>query len=209
MSIGLSVHKKKLKIDFQDGCHGDRFLIGNILTIFELPVIPMLPTKFWVNRPFASGEEEKNRFSRWWPSCISDRNNFSCFWSTGQPDASFQVSWPFGSGEEAKNRFPRWWPWWPSWISHRKELAIFDLPVPPMLPTKFRVTWPRGVGGVGFQSNCWFRMTDDRHWLTTTAHLEHFMLNIQLTIGSRWSCMAHLSIREATPEVEPFFTQGL
>ena len=29
-------------------------------------------------------------------------------------------------------------------------LAIFDLQDTPMLPTKYRVSWPRGVGGVGF-----------------------------------------------------------
>ena len=29
-------------------------------------------------------------------------------------------------------------------------LAIFDLQVTLMLPTKYRVKWPRGVGGVGF-----------------------------------------------------------
>ena len=29
-------------------------------------------------------------------------------------------------------------------------LAIFDVQVTPMFPTKFRVHWPRGVGGVGF-----------------------------------------------------------
>ena len=29
-------------------------------------------------------------------------------------------------------------------------LAIFYLQVTPMLPTKYRVNWPRGVGGVGF-----------------------------------------------------------
>ena len=29
-------------------------------------------------------------------------------------------------------------------------LAIFDLQVILMLPTKYRVNWPRGVGGVGF-----------------------------------------------------------
>ena len=29
-------------------------------------------------------------------------------------------------------------------------LAIADLQVTQMLPTKFRVIWPRGVGGVGF-----------------------------------------------------------
>ena len=29
-------------------------------------------------------------------------------------------------------------------------LAIFYLKVIPMLPTKFRVNWPRVIGGVGF-----------------------------------------------------------
>ena len=29
-------------------------------------------------------------------------------------------------------------------------LAIFDLQVIPVLPTKYRVNWPRGVGGVDF-----------------------------------------------------------
>ena len=29
-------------------------------------------------------------------------------------------------------------------------LAIFDLQVTPMLPTKYQVNWPGGVGGVGF-----------------------------------------------------------
>ena len=41
---------------------------------------PMLPTKFQVHWPFVSGEEAKNKFSRWWPwrpSWISNRNNFS------------------------------------------------------------------------------------------------------------------------------------
>ena len=32
----------------------------------------------------------------------------------------------------------------------RTILAIFDLQVTPMLPTKVRVHWPRGVGEVGF-----------------------------------------------------------
>ena len=37
----------------------------------------------------------KIRFSRWWPwwpSWISYRNNFSYFWSTSHPDASYQLS---------------------------------------------------------------------------------------------------------------------
>ena len=68
-------------MDFQDGGHGGHlgFTIGTILAIFDLQVIPMLPTKFRVNWHFCSGEEAKNRFSRWRPSWISDRNNLAIF----------------------------------------------------------------------------------------------------------------------------------
>ena len=61
----------------------------------------MVPSKFGVNWPFGSGEEAKNRFSRWrpWrPSWISDRNDFSYFWSTSHPDASYQVSSQLAQG---------------------------------------------------------------------------------------------------------------
>ena len=80
----LSVREKKQKIDFQDGCHGSHlgFPIGTILAIFDLQVTPMLPTMFGVNWLLGSGEEAKNRFSRWlpWrPSWISDRHDFSYF----------------------------------------------------------------------------------------------------------------------------------
>ena len=80
-SIGLSVQEKKRKIDFQDGSHGGHlgFRIGTILAIFYLQVTLMVPSKFGVNWPFGSGEEAKNRFSRWWPSWISDRHDFSYF----------------------------------------------------------------------------------------------------------------------------------
>ena len=56
--------------------------IGTILATFDLQVTLMLPSKFGVNWPFGSGEEAKNRFSRWrpWqPSWISDRHDFSYF----------------------------------------------------------------------------------------------------------------------------------
>ena len=93
--MGLWVQEKKPKIDFQDGGHGGHlgFPIRTILAIFDLQVTPMLPTKFQVNGPFGSGEDAKNRFSRWrpwWPSWISGRHNFCYFLSTSHPDASFK-----------------------------------------------------------------------------------------------------------------------
>ena len=79
---GGHVQEIKLKIDFQDGGHGGHFgfLIGTILSILDLQVTPMIPTKFRVSWPFCSGERAKNIFSRWlpyWPSWISDQNDFS------------------------------------------------------------------------------------------------------------------------------------
>ena len=74
------------------------FPISMILAIFDLQVTPMLPSKFGVNWPFGSGEEAKNRFSRWRPSWISDRHNFSYFWSIGHPVASYQVSSQLAQG---------------------------------------------------------------------------------------------------------------
>ena len=64
----------------------------NHLSYFWSAVTPMLPTKFQVNWPFGSGEEEKNRFSRWRPSSFFDWNNFSYFWSTSYPNTTHQVS---------------------------------------------------------------------------------------------------------------------
>ena len=101
-SIGLSVQEKKRKIDFQDGGHGCHlgFPISTILATSDLQVTLMLPSKFGVNWPFGSGEA-KNRFSRWWPwrpSWISVRNDFSYFWSTSHPDASYQVSSQLAQG---------------------------------------------------------------------------------------------------------------
>ena len=83
-SSGLSVQEKKRKTDFQDGRHGGHlgFPVGMILAIFYLRVNPMLPTKFRVKWSFSSGEEAKNRFSRWPPwqlSWISDQSNFIYF----------------------------------------------------------------------------------------------------------------------------------
>ena len=66
-------------------------------------------------------------------------NNFSYFWSTSHLDTSNEVwvSCPFGSGKKVQNKFITWLLGQPSWISIRTILAISDLQVTPMLPTKF------------------------------------------------------------------------
>ena len=66
----------------------------------------MLPTKFRVNWPFGSGEEAKNRFSRWPLSRISDWNDFSYFdlQVILMIPTNFRVKWPFGSGKEVKKK---------------------------------------------------------------------------------------------------------
>ena len=156
-SIGLSVQEKKRKIDFQDGCHGGHlgFPISMILAIFDLQVTPMLPSKFGVNWPFGSGEEAKNRFSRWppwWPSWIFDRHDFNYFFINKSPQCFLASLESIGLSVQKKRKidfqdgghgghlgFPI-----------GTNLAIFDLQVTPMLPTRYRVNWPRGVGGVGF-----------------------------------------------------------
>ena len=85
--LGLGVEAKNIFSRWppcQDGRQGGHlgFPIGTILATFDLQVTLMLPSKFGVNWPFGSGEEAKNRFSRWrpWrPSWISDQHDFSYF----------------------------------------------------------------------------------------------------------------------------------
>ena len=66
----------------------------------------MLSTKFQLNWPFVSEEQEKNRFSRWqptWQFWISDRNIVLAIFALQDIPmlpTKFQVSSPFGSGEE-------------------------------------------------------------------------------------------------------------
>ena len=113
-SIGLLVQEKKQKIDFQDGCHGGHlgFPIGMILAIFDLQFTPMLPSKFGVNWPFGSGEEEKNLSHLGFP--IETILAIFDLQVTPMLPTRFGVNWLLGSGEEAKNRFSRWLPWRPS-----------------------------------------------------------------------------------------------
>ena len=92
--LAFGFRRRSEKQDFQDGHYGGylRFPISMILAIFDLQVTLIIPTKFGVSWPFGSGNKVKNRFSRWLPSWISDRNDFSYFWSTSHPNASYQVS---------------------------------------------------------------------------------------------------------------------
>ena len=86
----------------------------------------------------------------WRPSWISDRNDFSYFWSTSHPNASYLFESIGLSVLEKKKK-----------IDFQDDghgghlgfqigtiLAMFDLQVTPMLPIKFQVSWPRCEGGV-------------------------------------------------------------
>ena len=102
-SIGISLHEKMFKTDFQHGGYGDHlgFPIRKILATSDLQVTPILLIKFWVNWPFCSGDVQ-NRFSIWQlrrPSWISNQINLSYFWPTSCPDTSYQffilLAFPF------------------------------------------------------------------------------------------------------------------
>ena len=82
--LALWFRKISEKKEFQDGCIGSYlgFPIQIIKGILDLQVTLMLPTKFQVKWPFSSEAEAKNRFSRWlswWPSWISEMDDFSYF----------------------------------------------------------------------------------------------------------------------------------
>ena len=82
----------------------------------------MLPTKFGVNLPFGSGEEAKKRFS-----IYIGENKPRPLEAMFLTNHGGHLGFPIGPG-----------------------LAISDLQVTPILPTKFPVNRPRGVGGVVF-----------------------------------------------------------
>ena len=107
-STGLSVQKKKGKIDFQDGRHLG-FWIGTILAIFISTSHP---------HPFY---QFSNQLALWFRKIsekkeLSDPNNLSYH-------VSIQMAFQFR--REAKNRFSRWLSWGPSWISDRDDFSYF------------------------------------------------------------------------------------
>ena len=148
---------------------------SELFMFFYLQVTPILSTKFQVNWPFGSGQEAKNRFSRWWPlrpSWISDWNDFSYFWFTNHPDDSYQV-WSqlaFQFRRRSENRFSRWPPFPIGTI-----LAIVDLKVTLMLPYQVssispqEKKWTIGVqdgrhcGHLGFPIGTILAIFDLRH----------------------------------------------
>ena len=106
-SIGLSVQEKKFKIDFQDsycGCHLI-FQIRMIFRYFDLQVNLMLSTKFRVNWHFGSGEAQNRlpRQGQWRLSWISNQKDFSFFFFTSHPDASYRFK-PISLSVQQKKR---------------------------------------------------------------------------------------------------------
>ena len=88
------------KIDFQDGNHGGHLeiSIGTILAIFDgryfLPSFKSIGPSVQERKQKKKKKKKKKKgVSRWRPSWISDRNNFSYFWSTSYPDASYLNSY--------------------------------------------------------------------------------------------------------------------
>ena len=141
-STGLSIQEKKLKTDFQDGDRGSQVAFwirrrtSNIF--FKIFLIEFLSTSL---SGTIQDKKFKNRFLRWWwwwPSWISDLNYFSYFWSTSHlnslesinlsiKEKNFKIDFqdgPCGSH-----------PGFPIGMN----LAIFDLQVTPILPSKFWV----------------------------------------------------------------------
>ena len=86
-----------------------------------------LPDKLWVNWLFGSREKVHYRFSRWWPSWISNQNDFSYFWSTYHLNIYNEVSsqLAFGSGEKVLNNFSTWMLGRPSCISDQNDFSYF------------------------------------------------------------------------------------
>ena len=82
---------------------------------------------------------------------------------------NFLVNWPFPSGEELQNRFSRWQP---SWISDRTNFSHFYLQVTQILPTKFRINWPKVQPEVAtFSANI--------TWLNTCPAEPEYILHLQ------------------------------
>ena len=107
------------------------------LAIFDLQVALVLHIKLRVNWPFDSGKKAENRYPRWHPSWMSDRNDFSIFDLPVIPMllTSFKSIGLWVYEKKRKVDFQGGHLGFPIGTI----LAIFDLQVIPMLPAKFRV----------------------------------------------------------------------
>ena len=112
------------------------------LTIFDLQVIPMLPTKFQIHWPYGSGKEAKDIFSRWQP-CSHHRFPIGIILAFVYLQITLKLSTKFQLAFRFKKN-------WKNDIQDggnlgfliRRILAIFDIQVTTTLPTKFQINWP-------------------------------------------------------------------
>ena len=118
----------------------------NVFAIFYLQVTLMLSTKFGISWPFGSGEETKNRFSRWqpwWPSLISDQNGCSHF-DLLSPRCFLPSFKTIGLSFQEKNGKIDFQDG--GYGDHLgcliETIATFYLQVIQILHTKFHVNWP-------------------------------------------------------------------
>ena len=141
------------------GCCGSHLGYHNkmVLANLILHVAPMPPTKFWLNLTYHSGADEVWRFSRWppWgPSLISEQKDFFQFWismslqclplSLGSICTSVLEAMSFKEFQDSH-----------LWCWNRTNLAVLNLHVSPMPPTKFQLNpnYPSGTGVVSRFSN--------------------------------------------------------
>ena len=113
-SIGLLVHEKKYKIDYQDGGHNDilDFFIRRTLAIFDLQVSPNFLQRFESIRLSVQENKRKIDFQ-----AGDYGGNLGFLIGTILATfklqnaqiypSKFRVSWFIGSGKDAKNRFSR------------------------------------------------------------------------------------------------------
>ena len=115
-------------------------------------------------------------------------NNFSYFWSTSHPDASYQVSsqlafW-FGR-RRGKTDFHDGHHGSHLGFRIGTVLAIFDLEVTPMLPTEFQVNWPFGSGEKA--KNRFSRWPPwQPYWISDQTDFSYFYLQVTLMLPTEF-----------------------
>ena len=105
--MGISVQEKKFKIDFQDDGHGGHlgFLIGTMLTIFDLQVALIFPSiGLWVQEKFKIDFQDGHHDSHFrfliGPILAISDLQIALILPT-----KFQINWPFCSREKFKIDF--------------------------------------------------------------------------------------------------------